>query len=349
MRRICYSLVVCLLLVAPVSAQDTLRALFIGNSHTYMNDLPRMFANLSLAGGHIVVTDMSAPGGYTLLQHTTNQITLQKIAMGAWDYVSLQEHSLYPVIDYYRYGSYYPAARTLDSLITNLGQRTLFYMTWGRPLGGQWSIGGHYSIYFEDFFQMQDTVSAATKMISDELGAGLIPAGNAWATVRHIDSTYNFWQIDTIHANLKGTYIVACVFYATLFHASPVGLQYFAGLTPDTALFLQQAAEAAVLDIADDGLGLPRSFEVFQNYPNPFNAQTLIRYMLPEPGDVQVDIYDLLGRKINTLWNGYQSSGMKTLTWDGTDSNHNDVSSGIYFYRIRANGKSETRPLSLIK
>jgi hypothetical protein len=72
---------------------DTLRVLFIGNSHTYYNDLPQLFYNLSLSGNHPVIKDMSAIGGYTLEQHSTNPTTLSKIAHGGWNYVVLQEQS----------------------------------------------------------------------------------------------------------------------------------------------------------------------------------------------------------------------------------------------------------------
>jgi hypothetical protein len=57
---------------------------------------------------------MSAPGGYTFQQHTTNATTLTKINQGIWDYVVLQEQSQYPVIEYYRDSSMYPSARILD-------------------------------------------------------------------------------------------------------------------------------------------------------------------------------------------------------------------------------------------
>jgi hypothetical protein len=345
-KKLELALIACVVLSAsPAGAQDdTLRVLFVGNSHTYMNNVPLLFANLSQSGGHPVATDMSAPGGYTLLQHTTNDTTLTKISLGIWDYVVLQEQSLYPVIDFYRFGSYYPAARTLDSLITDLGQRTAIYMTWGRPAGGQWSIGGHYSIDFVDFFQMQDSVSAACEMIADELAAVLLPAGDAWATARTWDSTVNLWQVDNIHATLKGSYLAACVFYAVLFNASPVGLPYSAGLSPDDALFLQRAAEQTVLDVGDDSSPAPELFGLLQNYPNPFNSQTVIRFHLAEEAPVVVDIFDLLGRKVATPLDAYMPAGNHSVIWNPADR-----PSGIYFYKIEAENRSETRKMTFLK
>jgi hypothetical protein len=217
-------------------------------------------------------------------------------------------------------------------------------MTWGRPNGGQWSIGGHYSIDFVDFFQMQDSVSAACAMIANELSATLVPAGDAWATARTWDSTVDLWQGDNIHATLKGSYLAACVFYAIFFNATPVGLPYSAGLSPDDALFLQRAAEQTVLDVRDDFPLAPESFELLQNFPNPFNAQTVIRFQLAEEGSVVVDICDLLGRKLATALDAYVSPGNHSVIW-----NPGDNLSGIYFYKIQAENRSETRKMIFLK
>jgi hypothetical protein len=339
-----------LLLTIPASAQDdTARVLFIGNSHTYVNNLPSLFANLSLSGGHPVITDMSAPGGYTLQQHTTNQITLDKIALGTWDYVFLQEHSLYPVIDFYRFGSYYPSARILDSLIISLGQRTAIYMTWGRPNGGQWSIGGHYSIDFEDFFQMQDSVSVACGMIAEELSAVLLPAGDAWATARTWDSTVELWDQDNIHATLKGSYLAACVFYAVIFNSSPVGLPYIAGLSPDEALFLQQAADETVLDVAEEPPSQPESFILFQNYPNPFNSGTMLLFEVKFEGPLELAIYNILGERIRTLVDSNKAAGRHCVRWDCADDKGLPVASGTYFAILVQEEDIKSTKLMLIK
>jgi parallel beta-helix repeat protein/predicted outer membrane repeat protein len=89
---------------------------------------------------------------------------------------------------------------------------------------------------------------------------------------------------------------------------------------------------------------LPIEYSFHQNYPNPFNAVTVIRYSLPEPADVAIEIYDILGRRIETLVNERQSSGYHQAVWDA-----NDRSSGIFFYRIQAADHAETRKMLLLK
>jgi hypothetical protein len=232
-------------------ADDSLRVLFIGNSHTYVNDLPGLFLGLSEAGGRPVRTDMSAFAGYSLEDHTTTQATLDKIAQDSWDYVALQEQSVIPTIHYWRYNGMYPAARLLDSLIRLQGAQTVFYMTWGWKYGGQQSYGDSLSPDFRDYFEMQESVRVAYQEIAAELSATMSPVGLAFARARQIDSLVDLWQVDSCHATLEGTYLGACVFYAALHGASPVGLQFFGGLSPETARFCQEVAWQTVSGVAE--------------------------------------------------------------------------------------------------
>ncbi|UCC78387.1 MAG: T9SS type A sorting domain-containing protein, partial [Candidatus Zixiibacteriota bacterium] len=89
---------------------------------------------------------------------------------------------------------------------------------------------------------------------------------------------------------------------------------------------------------------LPESFSISQNYPNPFNATTAIRYDLPEPSHVIIEIFDLLGRKVQTLVDQRQPAGHHQVTW-----NAKDKSSGIYFYKLKAGDYTEIRSMLLLK
>jgi len=232
-------------------ADDSLRVLFVGNSHTYVNDLPGLFLGLSEAGGRPVRTDMSAISGYSLEDHTNTQATLDKIAQDSWDYVALQEQSVIPTIHYWRYNGMYPAARLLDSLVRRQGAQTVFYMTWGWKYGGQQSYKDSTSPDFPDYFEMQDSVRVAYQEIAAELGATMSPVGLAFARARQIDSLVDLWQVDSCHATLEGTYLGACVFYAVLYGASPVGLEFYGGLSPEVARFCQDVAWQTVSGIAE--------------------------------------------------------------------------------------------------
>ena len=79
-------------------------------------------------------------------------------------------------------------------------------------------------------------------------------------------------------------------------------------------------------------LSIPEQFSLHQNYPNPFNPITTIQYELPQRSDVQITIYNLLGRKVTTLLSETQDAGYKSVIWDASN-----VTSGMYFYQIRVN------------
>lgn len=89
---------------------------------------------------------------------------------------------------------------------------------------------------------------------------------------------------------------------------------------------------------------LPDEFALHQNYPNPFNPATVIRYQLPVSSDVQLEVFDLSGRRVATLVNGSVRAGSHEVSFDASD-----LSSGIYIYRLKAGNQEFTRKLTLIK
>ncbi|PJA28925.1 MAG: hypothetical protein CO189_03765 [candidate division Zixibacteria bacterium CG_4_9_14_3_um_filter_46_8] len=90
-------------------------------------------------------------------------------------------------------------------------------------------------------------------------------------------------------------------------------------------------------------------YDIKQNYPNPFNARTTITYQVPNAGNVRLDIYDILGRKVRTLVDGFNLIGPHQVSWDALNDNGGTVSTGIYFYRLVGNGYAETKRMTLVK
>ncbi len=103
------------------------------------------------------------------------------------------------------------------------------------------------------------------------------------------------------------------------------------------------------LGIAENESTLPTEFALHPAYPNPFNPVTTLRYDLPQRADVTLTIYDILGREVRTLVQGAQAAGYQSVTWGGSDDRGQPVSSGVYLYRIEAEGFSETRKMVLLK
>lgn len=80
---------------------------------------------------------------------------------------------------------------------------------------------------------------------------------------------------------------------------------------------------------------IPKKYELLGNFPNPFNPSTKISYSLPYYSSVELIIYDILGRQVKSFNVSSQSTGVKNISWDGTNNDNSPVSSGIYLYRIK--------------
>ncbi|NLP11305.1 T9SS type A sorting domain-containing protein [bacterium] len=91
------------------------------------------------------------------------------------------------------------------------------------------------------------------------------------------------------------------------------------------------------------------SFSLQQNYPNPFNAATTIEYHLSAAGAIRLQIFDMLGREVATLVDGYQREGLHRIRWNGIDKTHQPAANGIYVYRITAKDRVETKKMVLLK
>ena len=96
-------------------------------------------------------------------------------------------------------------------------------------------------------------------------------------------------------------------------------------------------------------LNIPNSFILSQNYPNPFNPTTTISYSLEKDSEVSVNIYDISGKLISTLQNEYQTKGLHSIAWNGTDQHGLRVSAGIYFYQLRYEEQNITRKMLLLR
>jgi hypothetical protein len=84
--------------------------------------------------------------------------------------------------------------------------------------------------------------------------------------------------------------------------------------------------------------------QLYQNYPNPFNPSTSITFNIPEAGDVHLSIHDNLGRRVATALSRHLDAGVHTV-----DFHAGHLSSGVYFYRLTANGETHTRRMTLLR
>jgi len=216
-----------------------MRVLFIGNSYTYVNDLPGMVQSLARSAGKDLTCASVTSGGKSLAWHWYNPETLDMIAAGGWDWVVLQDHSQQGVEHPEQLTS---AATRLAGRVREAGGMPMLYVTWTR----------------EHIPEMQETITDAYQRAAEQAQARLAPVGPAFALARAVHPDMPLYHDDRSHPSWLGSYVAACVFYAALFETTPVGLA--------TAFPLQSGVKAVVeSEIA----------EVLQNVARDAMAQLL--------------------------------------------------------------------------
>ncbi len=113
--------------------------------------------------------------------------------------------------------------------------------------------------------------------------------------------------------------------------------------TDNPMLYLHYREGLPLTGISDDP-SVPKAFNLSQNYPNPFNARTNIDFELAKPGFVELTVYDITGAKVATLASRRMEAGSHQVNWDA-----NGISSGVYYYTLKANGSEVTKKMTLLK
>tara|TARA_R110000868_G_scaffold259361_4_gene517244 strand:+ start:9843 stop:10652 length:810 start_codon:yes stop_codon:yes gene_type:complete len=112
----------------------------------------------------------------------------------------------------------------------------------------------------------------------------------------------------------------------------------------ETVIEVIETELSTLVTSSEDEQVFPSTLKLEQNYPNPFNPSTTISYQLATPAQVKLQVFNLLGKEVATLVNGFQTSGGQSVTW-----NASQVPSGIYMYRITAGDAVSTKRMMLIK
>ncbi|HLF08578.1 MAG TPA: SGNH/GDSL hydrolase family protein [Dehalococcoidia bacterium] len=185
-----------------------LRVLFVGNSYTYYHDMPGLVGQLAAAAGEPrpLETELVVASGASLQRHWERGQAAARIREAPWDYVVLQEQSTLPI---FNPAQMHEAVRLFDGAVKESGARTLLYLTWAR----------------RNLPRQQSAISRAYIAIVEELGATVVPVGVAWQRALGERSDLVLHMKDQSHPNPLGAYLAACVFYATLYETSPVGLE----------------------------------------------------------------------------------------------------------------------------
>ncbi|MFN7913642.1 MAG: DUF4886 domain-containing protein [Bacteroidota bacterium] len=227
----------------------TITCLFLGNSYTYVNDLPLLIDSLAKANGDDLVYDQNTPGGHTFNNHFNNATSLAKINLQAWQYVVLQAQSQEPSFSPAQVNvQTLPFAIKLDSAINqnNTCSQTVFYQTWGRKFGDASNCGFYPPVC--TYTGMQNRLRASYKLFADTTKSIMSPVGEAFRASISYSPALDLYSGDQSHPSMEGSYLAACVFYEVLFKKSVINNSFKAGLANNVASHLQLMANKTVND-----------------------------------------------------------------------------------------------------
>jgi len=187
--------------------------------------------------------------------------------------------------------------------------------------------------------------NASIRIGTSSQNAGVIAAGTSTATYNHAQETNGIhW---TTNDRPTGTFLWTAPASGTgevrLYWA---GLQGSLSSGSDTSFVLISNEMATGID---ENIQLPVHATLDQNYPNPFNAETIIKFYVPAPGDIKLEILNILGQKVHEWQEHAVQSGEITYRWNGVSADGNPVPSGVYFYRLQTDDSQITRRMTLLR
>lgn len=224
-----------------------LSILFIGTSHTYYNDLPKLVEEIGASVGDHVYTEMTAPGGYDFERHFKLAQTVDAINSRQWDYIVLQESgwrtALPPALAEQRV---YPFADSLRKIIihSNPDAHLILYMTHGYIDGvnafgnSDWCRDDPQVCTYEG---MQARIKSTYQKLADQLDAEIVPAGILWKIIIDQHSDITLHDPDKIHPNIAGSYTNAIALYSVITKKQLTNIYIPSTLAEEQALHIQQA------------------------------------------------------------------------------------------------------------
>lgn len=189
------------------SATSPVRMLFLGNSYTYFNELPRLFQVLAISAGQDRLPEIHAvlsPGAY-LRTHWQDTVARGAIARGKWNYVMLQTQSREPIVQLDTTLKY---ARLLKQEVDRLSGRVLLFQHWAR----------------KNEPDAAPILTQAFASLGSQISVSTVPIGPAFELLGRRDPAIELYRSDNSHPSGLGTYLAACVIYSYVYGASPVGL-----------------------------------------------------------------------------------------------------------------------------
>lgn len=285
------------------------KALFIGNSMTYFNDMPILFQNIANNKGKNIESSMYAPGGTGFVNHVQDDNVYNQFRNQQWDYVILQPGTgesagvSWPVNTTIERGQ-----KLMDSIkkYSPCAKIFLYELPYGVPNETS------YNTYFNIQTKFKDSVSK----MADNLRVPMVAAGEC--ARQHYSTSQDLLlhgSYNDIHPNLNGSYLVACAMYCTIFQETVSGCTYYGGVADNTATYFHGIADQIILQ--NKAQWRIPNFAFFADYSQNINASN-------------VNFTNLSTNQTSVLWNFGDG-----ITSTDTNPNHTYTSDGTYQVELK--------------
>jgi hypothetical protein len=238
----------CIFLIAllgfkSIGAQP-MRVLFIGNSYTHYNSMPKLFEQMAESKGIKIDVVTDAKSNHTFKMHSQRPELYKSIKSHKWDYIVLQGFSreLAQEKETIDSASLPYIRQLLDSIYSNNAcTNVLLFQTWGYENGFiDDSVGINW-----DYQTMADRIHHGYIYVGEQLKLGIVPVGKVWETVKENHNNILLYQDDKQHPSLAGSYLAASCFYSALFK-SDSKVTFHSSLDSKIASTLQEIASAFI-------------------------------------------------------------------------------------------------------
>jgi len=232
-----------------IAFSQTTKVLFIGNSYTGVNNLPKMTYDVALSTNDTLIIDSHTPGGQRLLNHASSTQALAKINSKKWNYVVLQAQSQEPSWPIGQVQSdVFPYATQLCNSIraNNSCSMPVFYMTWGRKNGDAANCANWPPVC--SYIGMDSLLNKRYRIMGNDNNALVSPVGAVWHYIRDNYPQIELYAADESHPSMSGTYAAACTFYTVFLQKDPSLISFTAGLSSTDAANIRTAVKTIVFD-----------------------------------------------------------------------------------------------------
>lgn len=285
-------------------AQDTTKVLFIGNSFTYVENMPDLFRNIADSAGYKVKIQMYAPGGISVgdisqgtQAHMNNPLVYDNIRSDKWDYVVLQDNQGRFVLDYGQFSStslvIQGHKQIRDSVLKN---NPCAKMIWFEG----WGLKNGMPPYGNTGIEMIERIAANYHFMNDSLKQAISPIGGAWKNLIINNPAIDPWSSDETHQSLAGSFLTASVIYSTIFRDNPVYSQANGGLASNIALILKQIA-----------------WQTFSDSISFINIQNITPELIWQNNQLTATTYQQYFWYKDMLWMQNASSNVLNITQNG--------------------------------